>query len=122
MKSLLKIMLITILFGCTESPVDPEAEVFACNAENPMEMSWLQTLIKKAETDPKSTLYLSRIYQYEYQSGYVFHLIRTASSSYPHLVDCDGKAVSVFNDEGEITNEALLDLIGSNSGKIIWEN
>ena len=84
-------------------------------------MLWLQDVTEKAETDPESALYLSRIYQYKYQSGYVFHLVRMASSFYPDVVDCGGKAVRVFNDDGEIANQELFDLIGSNSGKIIWE-
>ena len=114
-------MVVLAFLGCSESSIDLETKVSACNAENPREMSWLQDITEKAETDPESTLYLSRIYQYKYQSEYVFHLVRMASSFYPHLVDCSGKAISVFNDEGEIVDQELFDLISSNSGKIIWE-
>ncbi len=121
MKTLLTLSLLTLLLGCDQNTVVPEAESSACNAEQPMEMRWLQEITSLAETDADSTLYLSTIYQYRFQSGYVFHLVRMASSFYPEVVDCSGRPVKVYDEQGEIANQELFNLVGSKSGKIIWE-
>ena len=121
MKNLLTLGLLTLLLGCDQNAVVPEAESSACNAEKPMEMRWLQEITSLAETDADSTLYLSKIYQYKFQTGYVFHLLRMASSFYPEVVDCSGRPINVYDEEGEVADQELLDLVGSKSGKIIWE-
>ena len=121
MKALPMLGLLTLLLGCDQYATVPEAEPSACNAENPLEMPWLRQLTSLAETDADSTLYLSKIYQYTFQSAYVFHLERMASSFFPEVVNCSGQPINVFDENGEIIHQELLDLVSSRSGKVIWD-